>query len=236
MTKKHIGKRMIAAARAIALALICAFSFAACKADKPATNDAAKDNVASETPAENNNSTAEPDATNPTIDENAPDNTAASPDIPVKTPEDVEWLMNLKAKDIDGKDFDIPANKGKALTIYNVWATWCSPCVEELPELAKIAKDYESKGVRVVGVLIDASDENEKMIPSEIKAAKKIFADAKAEYTSIVPVGETQSILRKTDAVPATFIVGPDGKLIDTVVGSMDYDGWSKAIDKALNK
>jgi thiol-disulfide isomerase/thioredoxin len=236
MTRKHLRKRIITAALAFALVLICAFGFAACKADKPSGNDAAKDNVTSEAPSEESNNATEPDATDTAIDENAAGNTADAAGDTVKTPDDVEWLMSLKAKDTDGNDFDIPANKGKALTVYNVWATWCSPCVDELPELAKIAKDYESKGVRVVGVQIDATNENGESDASEVKAAKTLFAEAKAEYTSIIPQGETKSVLSKTDAIPATFIVGPDGELVDTVVGSMNYDEWSKTIDKALNK
>jgi thiol-disulfide isomerase/thioredoxin len=235
--KQHVGKRMKRMALVLALALVCAFGFAACKADKPSGDAGAKDKVTSEAPSKDSNNTADSSVKDDAAtDENAAGDTVDSAGIPVKKPDNIEWLMSLKAKDLDGKDFDIPENKGKALTVYNVWATWCSPCVAELPELAKIAKDYESKGVRVIGVQIDATNEEGDSDAREVKAAKKIFADAKAEYTSIIPQGETSSILSQTDAIPATFIVDPDGGLVDTVVGSMNYDEWSKTIDKALNK
>jgi uncharacterized repeat protein (TIGR02543 family) len=147
-----------------------------------------------------------------------------------------ELLLNLKAKDIDGNYFDVSANKGKALTVFNVWATWCGPCVNELPAIAKMAKDYESKGVRVVGILLDAVDDDGDVDNRAVADAKKLLSEAKAEYPSIMPQAEMTDLLSKVNAIPTTFIVGPNGELVDTVIGSMDYVGWSRIFDEALNK
>jgi thiol-disulfide isomerase/thioredoxin len=208
------------------LALVCIFSFAACKA-KPAGKDVVPNNgtskEASVDDSKSSNGTTGTDTANPSTDENK-----------ARAPSGIEMLMNVKAKDLDGKNFDASTDKGAALTVFNVWATWCPPCVEELPELAKIAKNYESKGVRVVGILLDGLDEKGNIDNSEIEAAKTFASKSKMEYPSIIPTSEMGKILDKMDAVPVTFIFKADGKFVDAIVGGMDYDGWSKVIEKAL--
>ena len=48
---------------------------------------------------------------------------------------------------------------GHAITMINMWATWCDPCKEELPALAEMAESYEKKGCRIIGLCLDAEDE-----------------------------------------------------------------------------
>jgi thiol-disulfide isomerase/thioredoxin len=146
-----------------------------------------------------------------------------------------ELLLNVKTKDIDGNDFDVSANKGGALTVFNIWATWCGPCIEELPDIAKIAKEYESKNVRFIGILTDGAGGDGKIDELACKEAKTLLADAKVSYPSIIP-DETmmKGIIEGTHALPSTYIIGPDGKLVDNIVGRMDYDAWNNAVKKAL--
>jgi thiol-disulfide isomerase/thioredoxin len=219
---------MKAVALVLVFALVCTFAFAACKGGKPAGGKGASKNVAPGAAAENEapgGGTSEAAVEVPPADGGQ-----------AAAPSDGKALLGLKTKDIDGGSFDAAANKGEALTIFNVWATWCSPCVDELPALAKIAKEYEAKGVRVVGIQLDAIDGKGAVDNKAIKEAKKLLAKAKAKFPSIVPSKEIESILNKASAIPMTFLVGPDGELVDTVIGGMDYNSWRAAVDKALKR
>ena len=58
---------------------------------------------------------------------------------------------------LDGKPFDLTAERGKNVVFLNVWATWCGPCRFEIPELEKMHAKYGSRGFEVVGVSVDES-------------------------------------------------------------------------------
>ena len=68
-------------------------------------------------------------------------------------------LSNLQTVDIDGKEFSGKDFSDYDLTMVNVFATWCSPCVQEIPDLAEIQKEMKDKGVNIVGVVTDTVDQ-----------------------------------------------------------------------------
>jgi thiol-disulfide isomerase/thioredoxin len=215
----------------VVLALALALGFSACKAGKTTGKNAAADPApaggtssggVTEAPGENTSGGAANEGT-------ATVGSAASPEG--------EAFLNAKTKDLDGNDFDVSANKGAALTVFNVWATWCSPCVDELPAIAKAAKDFEGRDVRVIGVLLDAVGEDGAVDEAVVKDAKTILADAGVSYPSIIPDKTLiDGVLADVEAIPTTFIIGPNGELVDTLVGGMDYAAWSGAIEEALKR
>jgi thiol-disulfide isomerase/thioredoxin len=146
-------------------------------------------------------------------------------------------FLDVNTKDIEGDRFDMSANKGRTLTVFNVWATWCEPCIHELPYLEKLTQEYEDEGVRVIGIMLDAVGTDGKIDNNAIIAAKKILLEAKVTYPSIVPEKTLLGGVLKTDeGIPVTYIVGPDGKIVDEILGSREYDAWSEIIDSALKK
>jgi thiol-disulfide isomerase/thioredoxin len=229
MKRNPIKKTKLLMVVVLALALILGFS--ACKAGKTAGKGAAADPTpaggtspagVTEAPGGNTSGGAANKGT-------ATGGSAASPEG--------EALLNVRTKDLDGNDFDVSANKGAALTVFNVWATWCSPCVDELPAIAKVAKDFEGRDVRVIGVLLDAVGGDGAVDEAVVKDAKTILADAGVSYPSIIPDKTLlDGVLADVEAIPATFIIGPNGELVDALVGGMDYDAWSDAIDEALKR
>jgi thiol-disulfide isomerase/thioredoxin len=147
-------------------------------------------------------------------------------------------LLTMKSLDLDGAEFDVSKEKGDKLTVFNVWATWCPPCVEELPAIAKISTEYGSKGVVVIGIMLDALGEDGKTVDEKaIASAHELLDEAGALYPSIIPTSSLiKGVLADVDAIPTSFIIGADGSLKDTIVGSMDYAAWKKAVDKALSE
>ncbi len=68
----------------------------------------------------------------------------------------VDLLWAAPLTDINGKTHTLAGLQGQAAVV-NFWASWCSPCVEEIPELAKFSRQYATKGIRFVGIGIDSA-------------------------------------------------------------------------------
>jgi len=113
-----------------------------------------------------------------------------------------------------------------ALTFINFWATWCPPCVEELPALAVI--DEETGGeVQVIGVLMDAIGGRGRRDDSAIAAMRKLLDNANAEFPVLFPEGDIiLEIMSAIQAVPTTVVVDREGMVVDVHVGSMTLKQW----------
>lgn len=115
------------------------------------------------------------------------------------------------------------------VTVVNLWATWCAPCVLEMPTLAKLAASYQGKPVQVVAISIDKGDEAEKAKAFIAKHAPLAFYhDPKMALPFAVKPAAV--------GMPTTIIYGPDGVERARVSGEADWSGKdAKAvIDKLL--
>jgi len=123
-----------------------------------------------------------------------------------------ENVMQASIALLDGQKTKLADYSGKVL-IVDLWATWCPPCRQEIPHLIEIAKEYKDKGVEVIGLTIeDPETEAEK-----VKQFSKAFS---INY----PIGwadeEMQSgSIRGRGAIPQTYIIGRDGKVLNHYVG-----------------
>ena len=129
---------------------------------------------------------------------------------------------------IDGGKFTLSEQEGKVVFI-NFWATWCSPCVKEMPAIEKLHQEYGDE-VSIVG--IDVGD-NKETVASFMK---------EQGYTYPVACDLTGNVVDKypTDGIPYSVIVGKDGKIAETMVGAKDansqYQRLKTAIDAAIQK
>lgn len=122
--------------------------------------------------------------------------------------------------DSHGKEIRLSDYKGKWV-IVNYWATWCKPCIEEMPALQKLASDYKSKLV-VLGVSFD------KLNNDEINNfAKKVSVSY--PLMSTFPI-ENYGIGHMA-VLPVTFILNPQGKLVKTLKGPQTEQSFLKATD-----
>ena len=129
-------------------------------------------------------------------------------------------FSNLVATDIDGNDVDASIFNGK-YTVVNIWGTFCNPCIVEMPDLAKLHKNYSDKGYNVIGIISDTVEGSNQ----NIETAKKIIAQTGVEYVNIVPNEELlDELMKKVQFIPTTFIVDSYGKQVGAlVIGSKDY-------------
>ena len=146
-------------------------------------------------------------------------------------------LSNLQTMDIDGKEFSGKDFSDYDLTMVNVFATWCSPCVQEIPDLAEIQKEMKDKGVNIVGVVTDTvhqTGENQEAL----EKAKLIRERSKAEYPFLIPdKSNFNGRLSGIQAFPETFFVDKKGQIVgETYSGSHNKKAWLEIIEKELAK
>lgn len=135
----------------------------------------------------------------------------------------------FESKTLDGEDVSQDIFSKADLTMVNIWGTFCGPCIEEMPELGELSRQYADKGVQIVGLISDVS-------APEDETAEDIISAAQADYTHIVASQDLQNgILKEVYAVPTTYFVDKDGNQVgEAYPGARDMDSWAKIIDEML--
>jgi cytochrome c biogenesis protein CcmG, thiol:disulfide interchange protein DsbE len=103
---------------------------------------------------------------------------------------------------LDGDSVRVAALKGEVVLL-NVWATWCIPCRKEIPELQALHQDYSARGLRVLGVSVDAGDAD-----GDVAQFAKSFG---MTYTILRDPDERVSAMFAIPGVPASFLVDREG-------------------------
>jgi thiol-disulfide isomerase/thioredoxin len=131
------------------------------------------------------------------------------------------------ANDLDGKAFDVASRKG-AVTLLNVWATWCGPCVYEIPQLNAIHQQFVKNGFEVVGISVDDTG---------VEGVRQFVQERKIVYpVTIDPDGRIANLLG-TSTIPTSVLIGRDGKIAWRKTGAItgnDEATLTTAIEKAL--
>ncbi len=128
----------------------------------------------------------------------------------------------------------ISENKDKVL-LFNYWATWCKPCVEEFPDLMKLHKNYKDKDFKLIFVSLDFGED----FKDEITAfLKKSGVDFDTYYNNFNKDEELLNYVDKNweGGIPGTFIYDKTGKLRKSLIGKHDYDDFKKEVDVYLRK
>lgn len=118
---------------------------------------------------------------------------------------------NFSLRDIEGDLYELSEHQGEVIVI-NFWATWCGPCLAELPHLSAIDKNYEDKGVDVVVISVDAARAVSKA-KSYIKARKYGFTALFDTDTNVV------SQYNPTKTLPFTLILDRELRIVHTHTG-----------------
>ncbi len=117
------------------------------------------------------------------------------------------------------------------LTMVNIWATYCSPCIQEMPELAELAREYEDRGVQIIGLRSDVSE-------PEDATAMEIVEETGADYMHILPSAELQmNLLSRISAVPTTVFLDQEGNMTGSAyAGARSKEDWSGILEEILGE
>jgi thiol-disulfide isomerase/thioredoxin len=131
--------------------------------------------------------------------------------------------MKIAFTDLNGKEIDLEKMKDKVILV-DFWATWCGPCIAEMPNVTAAYETYKDKGFEVVGISLD-----------EDKAAVvKFIADNKMPWPQFVDGKGWENELAQRfgiRSIPATFLVGKGGRIVASNLRGPDLEA---AIEKAL--
>ena len=129
------------------------------------------------------------------------------PSFPSTTPADYDWTV----QSLDGQDFKMADARGKVVFL-NFWATWCSPCVAEMPSIQQLHEKLKDEGV----VFVCVSNEETSKVSRFVKEKGFTFP--------IYTIRGAPPGVFKTRGIPTTFIISPDGKIAFRYVGSAKWD------------
>ncbi|MGA1273541.1 MAG: redoxin domain-containing protein [Burkholderiaceae bacterium] len=133
---------------------------------------------------------------------------------PKQLAEPAGWVFDLqlqKAAQARGELLALAEFRGKPLVV-NFWATWCPPCVEEMPELSAFYDKYKPKGVQLLGIAVDS--------PSNVRE----FLEERQFSYPLVVAGANGSehasrLGSRIDAFPYTVLIAPNGQVVQQKMG-----------------
>lgn len=144
-------------------------------------------------------------------------------------------LSSFSTTDLEGNAVDQSVLADYDLTMVNVWATFCNPCLREMPDLGELAQEYEENGVQFIGLVSDVLDSEGSIDPSQVDIAKELVAETNADYLHLLPSEDLMGLLAQIYGVPTTFFVDSQGRQVGSAyVRAMSKDEWINVIDQAL--
>jgi thiol-disulfide isomerase/thioredoxin len=136
--------------------------------------------------------------------------------------------VELALKDLYGVEQRLSSLRGRVVVL-NFWATYCVPCKKEMPDLAAIQNQYAAFGVQVVGATADTAADQPKVM--------QFIKDAKVNFP--VWLGATADDMKRfglSSALPATVIIGRDGKVVAQIKGIIKQAELKKHLETLLAK
>jgi thiol-disulfide isomerase/thioredoxin len=117
-------------------------------------------------------------------------------------------LRNTKLQTLDGESLKLSDYSDKVLVV-NIWATWCPPCRQEMPELVKISNEYKARGLIVLGL---ATTYNERNDPEHVKAyVRSQNVPYKIIWDDGTLAGPLVQMVHARSVIPQSFVISRDG-------------------------
>ena len=138
--------------------------------------------------------------------------------------------QGIRMNDLEGHAHTLDEWRGKLLLV-NFWATWCGPCLHEIPELVKLQGQYAARGFQVVGPAVDDPD-----------AVRGALAGLGIDYPVLITT-EPEDMLKVMDTLdnsigglPFSLLVAPDGRIVKRQLGEFSFAELAALIEANLPK
>jgi glutathione peroxidase-family protein len=163
---------------------------------------------------------------------NAPPVTGAPPIAAVSLPQN---LRDTKLQTLDGESLKL-ADFADKVIIVNIWATWCGPCRQEMPELVKMNDEYKARGLVVLGLATTYNERNDQEHVKDFIRAQninyRIVWDDGTMAAPLVHLVSGQSV------IPQSFVISRDGRIVKHFQGYNPYSTpqlMRQAVEEELN-
>lgn len=139
----------------------------------------------------------------------------------------VALLFSQDWPDAEGRPYRMDAQAGARAWIVNFWATWCPPCVHEMPELDALQRELESRGLRSIGFAIDS-----------VSKVREFSAKSPMNYPLVIAGAAGSELMRRlgnpSGALPFTLVLGPDRRVQDRILGRFKLEALRAAAVRSL--
>lgn len=137
-----------------------------------------------------------------------------------------DCLPNVQYTDVAGTKYTPSSLEGK-IVIVNFWATWCKPCLKEIPDLSKVYEKHKSDGLVMLGVMMDDPDN---------QALLNFQSDNMMSYPVVRVNSDIMASYDHPSAMPTTFIYDRRGKRVAAHVGPLSEQQLAKYIEPLFNR
>ena len=144
--------------------------------------------------------------------------------------------MVFSSADLKGTAVTQEIVKQARLTVFNVWGTFCSPCLREMPDLGRLADELAPQGVQFVGVVADWHDRKGRPDRGQIEHAAHLSERTGAKYLHILLTPDFVESVGSFNVVPMTFFVRSDGTVASRHMGARSGGEWRSLIEEELKK
>jgi cytochrome c biogenesis protein CcmG/thiol:disulfide interchange protein DsbE len=140
---------------------------------------------------------------------------------------------DLMLRDLDGKDLSMAQYKGKVVLV-NFWATWCEPCLGEIPSLIEIQQKYAARGFTILGIAMD--DDGASVVTPWVQKERFDVNGAKAQMNYPIVIGNDAAAdkLGGIIGLPTSILVSRDGKIVKRTTGPLSYEELSRWVESQL--
>ena len=146
-----------------------------------------------------------------------------------------EQLRNTALHTLDGSSLKL-ADFSDKVVVLNLWATWCQPCRQEMPELVKISHEYQSRGLVVLGLATTYNERDDQQhVKDYIKAQNVPYQIIWDDGTLSGPLVEA---VQGRSVIPQSFVIARDGRIVKHFTGfnvNQTPQLMRQAIEDALN-
>lgn len=137
-------------------------------------------------------------------------------------------ILSFETLDVEGNPItsrEIFANA--RVTMVNLWGTWCGPCKKELPELAKMAGQFEAQGGQILGIVQDGRQEG------KAEEARALLEEAGVEYLNVIAPENLENVFPVT-GYPSTAFVDSEGRILAEIVTGALVDQYPEIMNELL--
>lgn len=139
--------------------------------------------------------------------------------------------ITFEGTDLEGNAVSQDIFSQSQLTMVNVWATYCNPCLNEMPGLGELAAEHDRSEFQLIGIVSDVREGDDQTL------VESLVQETGANYTHLLANDSIdQALLSSVSAVPTTFFFDQEGAYLGGVVGSAEKSDWEELIHELLEE